>query len=206
MVDLHHGTCTSPRTVTVTEPTRGPGARRFGSRWRVNEGQLLKVEEGWNASTNTALKTTTYRYRTAAGERFPDQFGTSPQQNSDWLASRNRPQDQRVISLQSSTFTWQVDTTPAGFDPLAPVRSRSRVQQPRAYPHRSHGVRGPSGVVGDGAAGQRERSDPSRVIESHSYDSKAQRTSSSRFGLLVQSFTYNADGTLASVAAMPRAR
>ncbi len=194
------GTCTSPRTVTVTEPTGGQTRHTFGSRWRVNEGQLLKVEEGWNASTNTALKTTTYRYRTAAGQRFPDQFGTSPQQNSDWLASRNRPQDQRVISLQSSTFTWQVDTTPAGFDPLArPVKvskfsslGHTRTEATVYADHPAWWVMGQLASVSEVT--------PSRVIESHSYDSKAQRTSSSRFGLLVQSFTYNADGTLASVS------
>ena len=114
--------CTDRRVVIVTDPGGGKTAHQFGIRWRVNEGQLLQVDEGWTGSA--WLKSTVHRYRTAVGQNFPDQFGSSLLSRSDYLASRNRPQDQRVITQQGTTFTWQADPTAAGFDGLArPVRT-----------------------------------------------------------------------------------
>jgi YD repeat-containing protein len=194
------GTCILPRTVTVTEPTGDQTRHTFGSRWRVDEGQLQKVDEGWNAATGKALKTTTYRYRSASGQAYPEQFGTSPQQNSDWLASRNRPQDQRVISLQSSTFTWQADTTSAGFDVYARLRKATKSSSlGHTRTETTVYADSPAWWVMGQLASVTEQS-TGRVVESHTYDAKAQRTASYRFGQLDQSFAYNADGTLASVS------
>jgi RHS repeat-associated protein len=116
-------TCSDLRQVFVTSPSGIVTTHTFGNRWRVSEGQLLQVDEAVNGGT--ALKTTTTTYRPWEGQTYPEQFGTSNFRHSDWLSSRNRPQDKRVISLQGSTFTWQVEPTAAGFDYFArPVLAR----------------------------------------------------------------------------------
>ena len=117
-------TCSDRRRVSVTDPRGVVTLHSFGTRWRVNEGQLLQVDEGWNGSS--ALRTTTYRYRTSEGQAYPDQFGSNLLVNHDWLSARNRPQDQRVITQQDVSFVWEADASAAGFDLYArPLRSRS---------------------------------------------------------------------------------
>ena len=55
--------CLDRKTVSVTEPGGAVTRHTFGIRWRVNEGQLLKTEEGWDANSGTALRTTVFNYR-----------------------------------------------------------------------------------------------------------------------------------------------
>jgi YD repeat-containing protein len=114
-------TCTSncggTRTVTVTQPDGSVTRHVFGNRWHVNEGQLQRTDEGWDGVN--ALRSTVYHYRDPAGQNFPDQFGSSVYNRSDWLSSRHRPQDQVVVTQQGINFTWQADGGSAGFDALA---------------------------------------------------------------------------------------
>ena len=53
--------CTDRKAVIVQGPDGSRTRHVFGIKWRVNEGQLLQTDEGWNGTT--ALRTTTYRYR-----------------------------------------------------------------------------------------------------------------------------------------------
>lgn len=189
--------CSDRRVVMVTKPGGGFTAYQFGNRWRVNEGQLLRVDEGWTGAA--WLKTTRYRYRTAEGQRFPDQFGASLLRNSDYLATKNRPQDQRVITQQGATFTWETNTTPDGFDELArPVKASQfsslnpaliRTQATEYHDNQTLWV-----------LGQRKRLvelPNNRELERHAYHgATALKQSSHHFGLLTNSFAYRQDGTL----------
>ncbi|MDP1650021.1 MAG: hypothetical protein Q8M01_17720 [Rubrivivax sp.] len=116
-------TCPDRKAVTVTDPGGVVTRHWFGIRWRVNEGQLLQLDEGWNGST--ALRTTVYRYRTSAGQAYPEQFGTTLLKNSDDLATRNRPQDRRVVTQQGATFTWEAAAGATGLDGFARTRQVS---------------------------------------------------------------------------------
>ncbi|MFN7724025.1 MAG: hypothetical protein ACK5QH_03050, partial [Rubrivivax sp.] len=109
--------CTDTKVVEVTDPMGYTTRYTYGIKWQVNEGQLLKVEEGW--SEGSALRTTTYSYRDAVGQNYPDMIGASQLMTGDYLSWRNRPMQSKVIKQQDVEFTWRANPTPSGFDPLA---------------------------------------------------------------------------------------
>ncbi len=191
-------TCSELRTITVTEPTGQQTRHLFGNRWRVNEGQLLQLDEGWNGSV--ALKSTSYRYRLPTGQNYPEQFGSSLSDRHDWLSSRHRPQDQRITTVQGNTFTWQVDPPPTGFDNF--VRPRL-VRKFSSLPHTRTEATEYDDNTTKWVMGELRRMTEltsGREVEWHSYHtSTAMRTGSSSFGKIVRTYSYNADGTLSSV-------
>jgi RHS repeat-associated protein len=102
------------KVVEVLEPNGSVSRHTFGIHWRVNEGQLLRTEEGGPAGA--PLKTTDIRYRTAAGQAYPDGWGSSPRFTTDLVSTRNRPEDLRRITQQSVQFRREVQADSAGFD------------------------------------------------------------------------------------------
>lgn len=101
------------RTVTVSAPDGAVTRYTFGNRYLVDEGQLLKVEEG--VSGSTALRTTTTTYGLPSDGPYPSEVGLSLQPRNDgYLASRHTPEIKRVVTQQGTTFTWQVDNICAG--------------------------------------------------------------------------------------------
>jgi hypothetical protein len=115
--------CDESKIVSVAEPNGSITAYTFGIMWGINEGQLLKVEENWNANTGVGDKATSFSYRNAVGQNYLDRFGISINYTGDYLSTTNRPQDRRVTTVQGVDFTWQVDPSAAGFDGLArPVK------------------------------------------------------------------------------------
>ena len=187
--------CADRRTVKVTDPGGAITQHQFGIRWRVNEGQLLQVDEGWTGSG--WLKSTTHRYRTAEGQDFPEQFGESLLRNSDYLATRNRPQDERVTTQQGVTFTWQAHTQAIGFDGLARPQLASqfsslgytRSEVTEYYDNGSLWVLGQKQRVAELTTNQE--------VERHIFeDATALKSASFSFGRPTHRFAYRADGTL----------
>ena len=190
--------CPDRKSVFVTEPSGAVTRYTYGIRWRANEGQLLRVDQGWNGSV--ALKATTYNYRESTGQAYPDRFGDSVYFSSDWLSTRNRPQDLRVTTQQGVDFTWQADPSIAGFDGQArPSKTRAfsglgytRTDLTQYSDNLSLWVLGQVASVTELTTGS--------VVQSNTYAAAtALRTSSSAFGLLRNSFAYNPDGTLATL-------
>ena len=190
--------CPDRKTVRVTEPDGGVKGYEFGIRWRVNEGQLLAEHEGWTGSG--WRKTTRYRYRSAVDKTYPEQFGQSILHiaHSDWLAPRNRPQDQRVVSVDGATFTWQADDTALGFDnwarPLRVTKSSSihpqsaRTELVAYHDNTARWVLGQTRSVTDVASG--------RVMELNNYHTeRATLEHRHAFDLRLESHQYYADGT-----------
>lgn len=194
-------TCVDTRTVTVGEPNGSQTRHIFGNRWRVNEGQLLRVDEGWNGSS--ALRSTAYRYRSPEGQSYVEQFGASPLRNNDWLSSRHRPLDQRITQVQGASFTWEVGDAinpAAGFDSrVRPVlvRKFSNLGNARseAYAYHDNDARW---VLGQLARVQELTT--GLVPESHGFNADALVISSSSFGKQNVSYSYNPDGTLSTVS------
>lgn len=193
--------CASSKVTTVTEPDGSVSRHTFGIRWRENEGQLLLLEEGAPSSTGLALRTTTYNYRNATGQQFPDRWGDSELFTSDYLSWLNRPQDSRAIVQQGSTFTWQADPGAAGFDNFAkPARSAqfsslgySRSIQTLYENNLSKWVLAQIKQLTDLGSGL--------VPETNDYDpATALRTRSYNFGLLKARYGYHPDGTLHTLA------
>lgn len=118
-------TCTDRKTVEVREPNGARTRHIFGIRWRQNDGQLLKVEE--TDGQGNVLRSREMRYRTAAGQSYPDGFGSSVRFTTDLVSTRNRPMDWRETTQQNVWFRWEVqgDASQA-FDAYArPLRTRA---------------------------------------------------------------------------------
>jgi hypothetical protein len=54
--------CADRKFVFVTEPNGVTTRHTFGVSFGVNEGQLLRIEEGWNSDAGSSLKSTSYRF------------------------------------------------------------------------------------------------------------------------------------------------
>lgn len=193
--------CAGSRMTAVIEPHGSVSRHTFGIRWRENEGQLLKLEEGAPSLTGVALRTTTYSYRDAVGQRYPDRWGDSEMFTGDYLSWKNRPQDQRVVVQQGVSFTWQAHPSADGFDEFAkPARVAqfsglgfSRDTQTLYENNLPKWVLGQVRQIVDLGSG--------RVPQAHDYDAAtAQRLRSYSFGLLKARYSYHADGTLHTTA------
>ena len=188
------GNCPETKTTDVTD-SRGVLTRyTFGNRFRVTEGQLQKVEVG--TAAGGFLRTTTTHYRAPDAGPYPSFAGTSPQRRGNGeLASRWTPEDQRVITQQGVAFNWNA----SGFDtkarPTVIARASSlgysRTETTAFYDHTAKWVLGQTASVTEASTG--------RVPVANGFDpATANLTSTTRFGRLDQSFTYNGDGTLAT--------
>jgi RHS repeat-associated protein len=192
--------CQDTKIVGVTEPSGVITAYTFGVMWRVNEGQLLKVEENWNPNSGVGEKVTAYNYRNSVGQNFPERYGDSVNLTGDYLSTTNRPQDKRVVSLQGIGFTWQADPTAAGFDGFArPVKVNTfsglgyaRTQLTDYHDNFGIWVLGQTGRVTELTTG--------KVVEAHGFHpTTALKTASQSFGRFTNAFDYNSDGTLAAL-------
>ena len=196
------------RTVTVTDPEGIATRYVFGNRFEATEGQLERMDAGWNGSS--AISTTTYSYAAPNSGPYPDPVGVSGQQRGDgYLATRHTPQKSKAIVQQGTTFTWQVDAgcdgRPFCFDvfPSTQVtRSNplgySRTERTAYYDHLGKWVLGQLASVtctAPAACG------PAGIVMSEaSYDpNTAVPLTVKSFGKLKQTLTYNTDGTLATV-------
>jgi hypothetical protein len=128
--------CADRKTVIVVEPSGAMTRHTFGIRWRENEGQLLRIESADEAGN--VLRDKQIRYRTAAGQAYPNAVGFSVRFTTDLVSTLNRPEDWRQTTQQGVAFTWAADGTAAAFDWYARV--------PRLR-----------GFVGDGANRPRHR-------------------------------------------------
>ena len=185
--------CSDTKTVTVTDPGGSKTRHTFGVRFRVNEGQLLRTEEGWNGSS--ALRTTNLRYR--ASGPWPEPAGISVSQTTDWLAARHRPVDERVLYQQGVAFKWAAAAGDEGFtrhpkprkvttasDPLG----HSRTLTTEYHDYLPKWVVGQVASVTDGLG---------RVVEATGYHATyALPETVSRYGLPRERIEYHPDGTV----------
>lgn len=116
--------CPDRKINVMVDPAGNQTRYHYGIRWRVNEGQLLRLEEGWNGSS--ALKSTEYRYWGGSPTAYPRYFGNSVNFQSDQVSYLNLPQELQEISQQGVKFTWRVQAGISGFDDLARPRQVSK--------------------------------------------------------------------------------
>ncbi|NOK35578.1 RHS repeat domain-containing protein [Corallococcus exercitus] len=186
--------CPSIKIVTVTDP-RGERTRYiFGNSYNVSEGQLQRVDTGWNGTT--ALSTRTLRYRAPDAGPYPSRAGTGSYNLGDGdLLARYMPVDAQAVTQQDATFLW----TANGFDtlvrPTSVTRSSSlgysRTETTTYSDNLAKWVLGQVATVTESSTG--------KVMEANTYDAAtATLATVSRFGALEQTLTYYPDGTLAT--------
>ena len=186
--------CSPVKAVTVGEPDGSSTRYLYGNRFRLDEGLLLQTHVGWNGANG--LRSTYRRYRSADGQVYPDQFGTSVMPHGDDTPTRNRPLDRLQVVQQGSEFVWELAPNGQGLDPFARPRTAtkssslgySKTETTDYYDHVGLWVLGQVASV---------QVAPGFVPEEHHHDpNTALRTRSLSFGLLKSQFSYHGDGTL----------
>jgi RHS repeat-associated protein len=187
------GTCPGIQTLTVTD-ARGFRTRyTHGNQSLVNEGQLQKVEEGWNGAN--ALRTTTSTYRAAGAGPYPTTPGNSGvDSGDDLMETRNLPLAQKATTQQGVTFTWQA----TAFDALVRVTGATRsstlgYSKTEATAYADNTKKWVMGQVASrtvsGIPASSTTFDPATALPTASYE----------FGKLKGSYAFYADGTLKTV-------
>ncbi|RKH21497.1 hypothetical protein D7X74_00960 [Corallococcus sp. CA047B] len=186
--------CPSTKTVTVVDSRNDVTRYTFGNSYNVTEGQLQRVDTGWNG--NTALSTRTMRYRAPGAGPYPLRAGAGSYSLGDGdLLARIMPVDQQVITQQGVTFQW----TANGFDtfarPTSVTRSNSlgygRGETTTYSDNLGAWVLGQVATVTESSTG--------KVMALNTYHpTSAALTTASSFGVLDETLTYHPDGTLAS--------
>ncbi|MDE2382210.1 hypothetical protein [Thermomonas sp.] len=108
-------TASSPttRSMTVTAPDGVVNRYTFGNRFAVNEGLLLRIDEGWNGTSAARTVETTYADPNAAP--YAVFSGSSIRQRGDTLISSDvMPKRQITTTQQGRTFTWKVASDCSG--------------------------------------------------------------------------------------------
>jgi RHS repeat-associated protein len=190
------GSCTDRKVVWADEPDGYVTRYTFGNRFQVNEGQLLMTESGLPGGTGetggTPLRATTTTYHAGTDGPYPNPIGASAQTRGDsTLGSQFTPLSTRVISQQGETFSLSVTPDYYG-SPSVTTRSSSLGSsrtETTTYSTLLPRLRQVATVTAaDGT-----------VMVSNSYLSPSGNLgTSSRFGHLEQTLTYNTDGTLAT--------
>ena len=190
--------CADRKTVTVVEPSGAMTRHTFGIRWRENEGQLLRVESA-DAAGNV-LRDKHLRYRTAAGQSYPNAVGYSVRYTTDLVSTLNRPEDWRQTTQQGATFTWAADGTSAAFDWYArPLRgtSSSTLGDTRTL-HREYRDFEALWVMGQ-TRRVTEASTGLEVERTDFHESTGLPSAKYSFGRLTQRMAHHADGLLSTL-------
>jgi RHS repeat-associated protein len=197
--------CLDSKIVNVADPDGNVTRYTFGNRFRENEGKMLKVESGLSDLTansgGTPLRTVymSYRGRSAAAN-YPQPFGYSLQpRGNGLLASHLAPMDEKVTVQQDVSFVWKVEPSLGDFDslgrPLGITRSSSlgytRSEKTTYYDNTTKWVLGQVATVTEPVSG--------RQMVTNTYNATtANPAARKRFGLQYESYTFNANGTLAT--------
>ena len=193
--------CDTSTKLTATQPDGTKLRYQFGIEFRKNEGQLQQIDT--IDGTGNIVKTETYSYITDAD--FPQAFdtdaGNSPQPRANvFLTNAQRPQKAKVITQDGVSFSNVVNTFDAYVNPASVTRSSSgnaggdsgRTELTTYYHDTAKWVVGQVKTVTHQTTGQ--------VMSQTDYNSMALPWKGYSFGLLQYTVTYNADGTLATVA------
>jgi RHS repeat-associated protein len=181
--------CVNTKTVTIVDPQGNTTVNTYGTMVRLNEGLLLKSEEG--VSGGTALRTTTYTYASPTAGPYPAVAGAynAP---ADTMSPLFTPQIGRTITQQGVTFNQVVSQ----LDTYARVRgvNRAATNGPNRNDVTTYYDDTRLWVLGQVSSFTVNGVQASFT----SYDANAQPRGKYTFGKLVTGFNYNADGTLAS--------
>jgi len=187
--------CAGTATTTVTGSDGKWTRYTFGNSYRYNEGKMLMVERGTGPDAILSTESMTYDLA-QSGQPFPTPIGTSPQQRGYGFTSEYlRPQSNRTIFQEGTTYQSSVNSFDAFARPLAITQSNSiagsqaRTETTQYYDDLAKWVLGQQAKLTVNGTAASETS----------YTANDQPSIYKSFGLIVQTRTYNTDGTVASV-------
>lgn len=201
-------TASSPvsRTTTVIAPDGVESRYSFGNRARglpaqINEGLLLVQKDG--VVNGIALRTTTFEYGDGDASPYGSYQGSSLRRRGDWMITgQRRPQRSVVTTQQGTTFSRSVASNCSGmpycFDlharPTSVIRTGiNSAPQTESTLYDDDTVHWVLGQVA-------RRTIDGMVAAQTTFDANHMPWKTYAFGKLKNTFTYNADGTIATVA------
>jgi len=182
--------CVATKTVTVTDPAGNATQHTFGTLFRETEGQLLRTDIFSASGEN--LRSTSLRYKDLGA------YGYSLQPRGDGdMAARIMENDRREITQQDTTFVWEVLNYAAFAQPATVSRSSSMGYSRTEYTEYNNNLA--KWIMGQ--VSKITELNTGKVMMENQYDpTTSVLLNTSKFGKLQQSMTYNADGTLRTVA------
>jgi len=192
---------------TVVSGPNGEWTRyTYGNTFRYDEGKLKMVEVGTGAvDPANALRTTLYEYdlNFAATTPYLASFGEGSQVNyASFPSEYHRPLLERTITQQGTNFVWAATAFDALARPTEEYRAstlgHARTDQTTYYDHTGKWVMGQianTRNVESGVYTSRTGFDSTSLLPTHFYTAGTTLSN----GLLVQTLTYNADGTIATI-------
>ncbi|GAB2665385.1 RHS repeat domain-containing protein [Arenimonas aestuarii] len=198
--------CAGSSTTVVTGPNNEWSRYTYGNTFRFDEGKLKTVEVGvGEVVTGNAIRTTLNEYDLdfAAAAPYPTRFGTGMQVNyASFPSEYHRPLITRTITQQGENFVWAATDFDALARPTEEYRAstlgQARTDRTTYYDHAGKWVMGQvanTRNVETGVYTSRTGFNTSSLLPTHFYTPGTTTTN----GLLVQTLTYNSDGTVASV-------
>lgn len=194
--------CAGTATTTVTGPNSEWKRLTYGNSYRYNEGKLLKVESGSSSTNILDTQFLSYDLSTAADQSYLKKFGTSPRWvGQGWVSEYHRPQTSAATSRQGEAFSLTNEVFDARARPTQ-VWRRSTLLDPQgqAYSKRdlitfrddsARWILGQTASVRDQETGLY----PMQM----SFTTASLPLTLSQFGRTVQTYGFNADGTLATI-------
>ncbi|MEI2430694.1 wall associated protein [Lysobacter yananisis] len=193
--------CAGASVTTVTGPNGEWRRYSYGNTYRYNEGKLIKEEVGSDAAH--VLQTTTQRYDLSlVDQAYPAKYGRSLRFDEDGFQGEyHRPLLETTVGLQGAAFSRRVDSLDYFARPLSVTKysslGYSRTETIAYYDDlglwtlgqlRSLTCAAPATCAGQVML--QKEFDPAKAVPVRFYS----------FGALLQTLTYNADGTIASVS------
>lgn len=195
-------TCTGGSSkTTVTDPDGDWIRYSHGNTYLNNEGKLLLVEEG-ETGNPTPLRTITHSYDLSLTNHvYPARYGSSLREYRDGFESEyHRPQTASATHIQAEDFTWSASDFNYFAQPLTVKRESSLgYSKTDAYTYENNTSKWVIGQV-KAVTCLAPAECAGMVSAQASYDpATANQLTFSSFGKLLQTMTYNTDGTVATV-------
>jgi YD repeat-containing protein len=186
--------CVDTKTVVVTDPNGDTLKYRYGNRFKVTEGQLQQADviEG----DGTVQRSTQTGYKAAGAGPYPMRAGIVDFNDGDEdMSALNLPSHERITTQQGATFTWQATDFDTLVRPKTVTRSSSlgmkRVERTEYADNYPKWVLGQVERLTETTTG--------KLVAYNTFDpTTASVLTKASFGKRQQSFTYYADGTLAT--------
>lgn len=191
--------CPTTKTVTVVDSDHVTSRYTFGNAYNANEGRLELTELGWDGSS--AVRSIRQRYRVDGP--YPKALGSSlaAAYDDSTINTYLAPIDQRVITQQGTTFTWEATDFNVFVEPTEIKRSSSLGMgktERIVYNEDDHGkLTGPNRWVLNKVKSITDV-ETGKEIVLNVYNDASNVEKVSKFGLPFYSMTYRSDGTLAT--------
>ncbi len=184
--------CPVTRTIKVTNPDGSWESHIVSNQYNVNEGMDLEVDVGDASGTKRSQVIT---YQSPTGQPYPATIGKSPCNRCDKEGQAFAPVSTVTLTQDQTTFQWVAQSFDAMARPLSVVKSNSASftrTDATSYVDNKN-----LWLIGQVASTSVNGTETDRVDYSAATGAPTNRYA---YGKLRQSFTYNADGTLATMS------